>query len=57
MGIFKKNNENKNANETPKREKVIFHEGHRPSRPQKTCDQECRDRADKFKREVPWWAR
>ena len=57
MGIFKKNNENKNANETPKREKVIFHEGHRTDRPQKTCGDECHVRAAKYKRDNPLWNR
>lgn len=53
MGIFKK----KDNDETPKREKVIFHEGHRTDRPQKTCEKECHDRAEKYKRENPWWNR
>lgn len=53
MGIFKK----KDNNETPKREKVIFHEGHRTNRPQKTCGDECYVRAAKNKRENPWWNR
>lgn len=54
MGIFKKNND---ENETPRREKVIFHEGHAPDRPQKTCERDCHDRADTYRREVPWWKR
>lgn len=55
MGIF--NKKNKDNNETPKREKVIFHEGHRTDRPQKTCGDECHVRAAKYKRDNPWWNR
>ena len=54
MGIFKKKND---ENETPRREKVIFHEGHAPTRPQKTCEDDCHKRAEKYKREHSWWSR